>query len=256
MINIEKLNKTYNGFKALENLDFEISSQSIFGLIGPNGAGKSTTINIICGITKKSSGNIKIFNLDLEKHSIKIKNKMGIVLEKLALFEGLTGIEHLTFVAEVYGLKRYEYEKRIDELLSYFDLSFAKERLIATYSKGMIKKLAFISAIIHKPKLLILDEPFDNVDPVSRKKMKDILIRMQNNGVTVFITTHSLAEIEFFCDEVAIINKGKIIFRSDTKDIHNKIKNEVTKETYSSLEEIFIDLTVEENDKTKELTWL
>lgn len=159
-------------------------------------------------------------------------------------------------MSKIYGLKHDEYKLRITEILDYFELYPAKDRLIETYSQGMKKKIAFASAIIHAPQILFLDEPFENVDPISRKKMKDVLKRMKSKGSTIFITSHALAEVEDFCDEVAIINKSKIIYQSETKDIRDKIKNEVTNETYQSLEDIFIDLTTEKEEQEKTLSWL
>ena len=257
MIEISEIVKTYNKTIALNNISLIIESKIIFGFVGPNGAGKSTMVNILTGIIKKTSGNINIMGFDIERNSMEIKKIIGVIPEVLALFDGITGIEHLTFIARVYGLKQDEYQIRINELFEYFELYSAKDRLIETYSQGMKKKLAFASAIIHIPQVLFLDEPFENVDPVSRKKMKDVLKRIRDNGTTIFIASHALAEVEDFCDEVAIISKGKIVYQSKTKDIRNKIKDEISKGTYSSLEEIFIDLTVDKDKEQKsELSWL
>ncbi len=256
MIEISGLTKRYDRLLALENLTLAISERCIFGFVGPNGAGKSTTLNILTGIILPTDGVVKILGYDLKKDSAEIKKRIGVIPEVLALFDGLTGEEHLTFVGKVYGVEKSILEGRIKEILDYFDLISAKDRLIDTYSKGMKKKIAFSAAIIHNPKLLFLDEPFENVDPISRKKMKDVLKKMKDNGATVFITSHALAEVEDFCDEVAIINKGKIVYQSETKDIRSKIKNEITKETYQSLEEIFLDLTQQNQTEEKTLSWL
>jgi len=256
MIKINGLSKKYNGLLAIDNLTLTVPERSIFGYVGPNGAGKSTTINILTGMILPTEGEVKLLGYDLRKDSIEIKKRIGVILEVLNLFEGLTGEEHLRFVGKVYKIDKNILEERIKETLDFFDLTSAKDRLIETYSQGMKKKLAFASAIIHKPKILLMDEPFENVDPISRKKIKDILNKFRNNGSTILITSHSLVEVEDFCDEVAIINKGKIVFQSATKDIRNKIKNEITQETYQSLEEIFIDLTTEKEDKEKTLSWL
>ncbi len=256
MIKINGLSKKYNGLLAIDNLTLTVPERSIFGYVGPNGAGKSTTINILTGMILPTEGEVKLLGYDLRKDSIEIKKRIGVILEVLNLFEGLTGEEHLRFVGKVYKIDKNILEKRIKETLDFFDLTSAKDRLIETYSQGMKKKLAFASAIIHKPKILLMDEPFENVDPISRKKIKDILNKFRNNGSTILITSHSLVEVEDFCDEVAIINKGEIVFQSATKDIRHKIKNEITQETYQSLEEIFIDLTTKKEDKEKTLSWL
>ncbi len=257
MIKICNITKRFHGILALDDISISIDSGKIFGFIGPNGAGKSTLVNILTGIIKKTSGEVSVFGFDIDKESMEIKKMTGVLPEALALFDGLTGQEHLNFVTKIYGLKEHEQKSKIMEILEYFELHSAKDRVIDTYSQGMKKKLAFVAAVVHLPKILFLDEPFENVDPLSRKKMKDVIKQMQNKGTTVLITSHALAEVEDFCDEVAIINKGKIVFQSATKDIRNKIKNELTRKTYNSLEEIFIDLTVEEKEKNNNtLSWL
>ncbi len=257
MIEITDLSKNYNGLLAVDKINLSIPKNSIFGFIGPNGAGKSTTLNILTGMILPTEGEVKIFGYDLKKDSTKIKKKIGVVPEVLALFDGLTGEEHLTFVGKVFEIKENILESRIKELFDYFDLTSAKDQMIESYSQGMRKKLAFASAIIHSPDILFLDEPFENVDPFVRKKMKEILIKFKNNEKTVMITSHSLIELEDLCDEVAIINKGKIVFRAETKNIRTKIKNEITNETYKSLEEIFLTVTKNnEMEPVKELSWL
>lgn len=256
MIEISEVTKSFHKIIALDRISLVIRNNTIFGFIGPNGAGKSTMVNILTGIIKKTSGNISILGFNIDKEPMEIKKIIGVIPEILALFDGLTGQEHLNFMSKIYGLKHDEYKLRITEILDYFELYPAKDRLIETYSQGMKKKIAFASAIIHAPQILFLDEPFENVDPISRKKMKDVLKRMKSKGSTIFITSHALAEVEDFCDEVAIINKSKIIYQSETKDIRDKIKNEVTNETYQSLEDIFIDLTTEKEEQEKTLSWL
>ncbi|MEG8989848.1 AAA family ATPase [Ignavibacteria bacterium 4148-Me] len=159
-------------------------------------------------------------------------------------------------MAQIYNVNRFQIENRINSLLKTFDILQEKEKLLWEYSTGMRKKVAFIAAIIHLPEIIILDEPFENIDPLSRRKMKNILKRMKEKGTTILITSHALAEVEDFCDEVAIINKGKIVYQSETRDIRNKIKDEVTRETYQSLEEIFIDLTTDKKCNDDILSWL
>jgi len=255
MILVKNLTKKYASVAGLDNLSLKVRGKKIFALVGPNGAGKSSLLNILTGLINKTSGEVTIFNFNLDKEVLKIKSKIGVVPEIFPLFEGLTAYEHLEFVSKVYNLKTEEYKKRITELLNFFELSFVKNRTIETYSQGMKKKLTFASAIIHNPELLFLDEPFENVDPISRKKMKNIIEKFKNNGATVVIASHSLVEVEDFCDEVAIIDKGKIIFQSEIKEIRKKVKNELTNETYASLEEIFLELTTEKKEE-KTLSWL
>ncbi len=258
MIEIKELSKNFAGVQALDKINLSIHDKSIFGFVGPNGAGKSTTINILTGIVPPSEGSVKILGYDLKENPVEIKRRIGVIPERLALFDGLTGEEHLTFVGKIYGLEQKILTNRINELLYFFELTSARDRLIETYSQGMRKKLAFASAIIHAPDILFLDEPFENVDPIFRKKMRDILIRMRNNGKTILITSHALIELEDICDEVAIINKGKIVYQSRTEDIRKKIKDEISRETYQSLEEIFLDVVggSDEEEKDNKLSWL
>ncbi len=256
MIIITQLSKSYNNVMALNNVSLCISDNTIFGLLGPNGAGKSTLLNLILGFIKPSYGKIDISVPEQINNRFKVKDRMGIVSEILPIFEGLTGVEQLRFVGRIFEMNEKLIKNRTDELFDYFNFNNARDQLISTYSQGMKRKIAFSSAIIHDPELLILDEPFENVDPVSRKKMKDTLKKIKNKGGTILITSHVLSEIEEYCDRVAIINKGKIVYQSETKDIRNKIKNEVTKETYQSLEEIFIDLTKDKEEDDIMLSWL
>lgn len=256
IIEISEVAKTFKSNKALDKVSLSVCANTIFGLVGPNGAGKSTLINILTGIVKKNSGKIIILGYDIDKEPIEIKKRLGVFPEELAVFDGLTGEEYLSFVSKVYRVSKAEQKERISELLKYFDLYLDKDRLIETYSHGMKKKIAFAAAVIHRPQVLVLDEPFENIDPISRRKMKTLLESMKRNGGAVFITSHALAEVEDFCDEVAILNKGEIIFRSATKDIRSRMKNELLNESYKSLEEIFLDLTAENQDDLKSLPWI
>ncbi|MEW6508182.1 MAG: ABC transporter ATP-binding protein [Bacteroidota bacterium] len=256
-IEINDISKIYEkSLLALDKLSFKVLAKQIFGLVGPNGAGKSTLINLLANILHKNSGSLYIWGIEIKNDSYLYKKETGFLLEESFLFEKLNLFEYLLFVAIMYDIEKTEAMKRINELLNFFQLENDAKRYIETYSAGMKKKVELAAAIIHNPKLLILDEPFESVDPISRKKMKDVLKRMKEKGSTVFITSHALAEVEDFCDEVAIINKGKIVYQSETKDIRNKIKNEVTKETYQSLEEIFIDLTTDKEENDKTLSWI
>lgn len=256
MISIKNLEKHFKDLPVLNKISFNIRSGSIVGLVGPNGAGKSTLINILCGVLRKTIGQITILDLDLQKYPKKIKQQIGVMPENHAVFEGLTGEEQLSFTAEVFGLKREVYLSRIFELLRYLEIEYAKDRLIKTYSQGMKKKIAFASAIIHRPKVLLLDEPFENIDPISRTKMKKALKKMRDIGTTILISSHALAEVEDFCDEVVIINKGEMIFQAPTEFIREHIKDTTENETYQSLEEIFIDLTDESESTEISLSWL
>ncbi len=256
-IEIIDLTKTYIKTKALANFNLSVKEGSITGFIGGNGAGKTTTINILANTLKKDSGAVKILDEEIKAGDWKYKSNVGFVLEKPKYLEYLTGKEFLEFVGTMYKIEPKISKKRIEELMEIFELKDKQNKLIKTYSKGMKQKISLAAALINEPQLLILDEPFEGLDPIARKKTKNILSQMRENGKTIFISSHSLLEVEDFCDEVAIINKGKIVYQSAIKDIRNKIKNELTRETYNSLEEIFIDLTTEEEKKSNNtLSWL
>lgn len=252
------LNKTYRGDNfALNNVTLKVPKCSIFGLIGPNGAGKTSIINILSGVVKKTSGTIRIFGQEINHSDYKYKRRIGFILEEPHYLEKLTIDEYLKFSAALYGMDSSDVEKRVSELIKFFDLDDKKKSRIETYSKGMKKKVSLASAIIHNPELLILDEPLEGIDPLSVKKVKEALLLMVSSGVTILLSSHDLNTIENLCDEVAIIHNGKLVFQSKTECIRRKIKDELNSVTYQSLEEIFIDVVSdEENKPSSKLSWL
>jgi len=258
-IEIKRLRKTYKkNVVALWNLDLNVPAGCIFGFVGPNGAGKSTTINILAGITMRDSGEIFILGEKIDEADYKYKQNVGFILERPHLIEKLTAREYLEFVATMYKIGRVEAQKRVSELLEFFELEEKSEEWIETYSAGMKKKVSLAAAMIHAPRLLILDEPLESTDPVSAKRIKDMLRYMVEKGATVFMSSHNLDTVEKICDEVAIINKGRLLFQAKTEDIRKKIKDEVSLETYQSLEEIFLDVVSKDGDQkvNKKLSWL
>lgn len=258
ILKISSIIKKFGNIIALNNLSISINKGTIWGLIGPNGAGKTTTINCIADLLNVDSGKIEVFGQDLKNNGINIKRRTGILFENVeSLFIYLTGEEHLNFVGDVYGLKKEEKKRRIEELFEFFELNDHRCKLIDEYSKGLKKKIAFASILLYDPEFIVLDEPFDGLDALTVIKIKKLIKSLKEKGKTILITSHILSYIEDITDEVAIINKGEIVFQSATKDIRNKIKNEITNETYQSLEEIFIDLTFEKDKEQKnELSWL
>ncbi|MBN1396529.1 MAG: ABC transporter ATP-binding protein [Bacteroidetes bacterium] len=260
VLTLEDISKKYLFAKklALDDLNLSVSENSIFGFLGPNGAGKSTTINIIARLVKKDTGKVYFRNQEIKDGDYEYKRQVGFVLERPTYFEKLTVKEYLEFAGSMYDIEKNEIKKRAQELIEFLELSEKQNEWIEKYSAGMKKKVSLAAAIIHKPKLLILDEPLEGIDPISAKRIKDVLKQMVQNGTTVLITSHVLDTIEKLCDEIAIINKGKLVFQSKTEDIRSKIKNEITQETYQSLEEIFIDVVANKSeDKQKgKLSWL
>jgi ABC-2 type transport system ATP-binding protein len=256
ILSIKNLTKSFGDKKIINNLSFAIEQGKILGLVGPNGVGKTTIINCIVDLLDFEEGEIKIFMSDIKGDAISIKKRMGILFENNDdLFLKLKGEEHLQFVGEIYGLKSAAIEKRINELFNFFELNDDRNKIMEEYSKGMRKKIAFASVLLHDPEFIILDEPFDGLDTLTIIKIKKLLKQLKEKGKTILITSQILSYIEDLADEVAIINKGKIVFQSKTKLIRSKIKNEITQETYNSLEEIFIDLTTEKEEE-KTLSWL
>lgn len=256
---IKELCKEYKkGVKALDGLNLTIPKGKVFGFLGPNGAGKSPTINILSGLVKKDSGEVFIFGKGIGREDGGYKRDVGWVLEHQLFFDKLTAREYLEFVAAMYDIGKKEAEQRIDELLKFLDLKDKEKDYIETYSAGMKKKISLAAAIIHHPRLLILDEPLEAIDPVSAKVIKDNMKLMAERGATVFLSSHVLDTVEKLCDEVAIINKGKLVFQCETAEIKNKLKDKFGKETYETLEDVFIDVVSDrKNDiEKKKLSWL
>jgi ABC-2 type transport system ATP-binding protein len=258
-IELAGLKKSYKrGSKALDGLDMSVEHGTIMGFVGPNGAGKSTTINIIAGIVKKDEGDVRLLGEKINPSDHKYKRNVGFVLETPHYIDKLTAREYLQFAATMYGIGSREAEKRIDELLDFLDLEGKKKERIESYSAGMKKKMSLAAAIVHRPQILVLDEPLEAIDPVSAKIIKDNLKLMVRHGVTVLMSSHVLDTVEKFCDEIAIINKGKIVFQSKMEEIGTKLKDQLGQETYSSLEEIFVDMVTENGGANveKKLSWL
>jgi ABC-2 type transport system ATP-binding protein len=258
-IEINNLTKIYKkSICAVDNFSLVIPSSSIFGIVGPNGAGKSTVMNILAGVVNKTGGSFTILGKQIKKGDYEYKREVGFVLDKPHYIEKLSVTDYLNFCGAMYELPANEIEMRVSELLHFFELDGKQDERIELCSKGMKKKVSLAAAMIHQPKLLILDEPMEGIDPVLVKQIKDTLRLMAEKGVTVILSSHHLDSVEKFCDEVAIIDKGKLVFQSKTTDIRKSVKDELTQETYESLEEIFIDAVSEKSVKKeiKRLSWL
>lgn len=258
VIEIKSAIVSFGRLRALDSLNLNVKGGGIFGLIGPNGAGKTTTINCLSSLLDINSGSITIFGKKAREDDLSIKKNMGIMYENTEdLFIYLKGEEHLRFVSDVYGLDKRTASERIDKLFDYFEMNSHRFMLINEYSKGMKKKIALASILLHDPELIILDEPFDGLDALTVINLKNLLKQLKEKGKTILITSHILSYIEDVTDEVAIINKGRVVFQAKTNEIRTKVKNELTNETYSSLEEIFIDITKSgTDDKKNNLSWL
>jgi ABC-2 type transport system ATP-binding protein len=203
------LEKHYGAKAAVDRLDLTVPRGSFFGFLGPNGAGKSTTIRILTGLIPFDRGNVEVLGFTLPGQGLEIKARIGLVPDESLLFDRLTGAEYLEFAGRMYGLPRPVAIERARGLLDLFELPPGR-KIIAEYSKGMRKRVAMAASLIHHPELFLMDEPFEGVDAVGARLMKDILQRQVARGATVFLTSHVLEVVERLCDRVAIINEGKI----------------------------------------------
>lgn len=210
-ISVRDLRKVYGNKAAVDGLNLTVPRGCFFGFLGPNGAGKSTTIRMLTGLIPPSSGSIELMGMSMPAQALEIKKRIGLVPDESLLFDRLTGGEFLEFVGRMYGLARPVARERARGLLELFELSDNGRKLIAEYSKGMRKRVAMAAALIHRPRLFLMDEPFEGVDAVGARMMKDILLEQVRHGATIFLTSHVLEVVERLCDRVAIINDGKLV---------------------------------------------
>jgi|SRR5947209_3600396 len=210
-IALHDLRKLYGSKAAVDGLDLEVPRGCFFGFLGPNGAGKTTTIRMLMGLATPTSGTIQLLGLPMPEQAVEIKRRIGLVPDDSLLFDHLTGYEFAEFAGRMYGLGRPTAQERARELLSFFELDGSPKKLIGDYSKGMRKRLAMAAALIHRPELFLMDEPFEGVDVVGARLMKELLLEQVRHGATIFLTTHVLEVVERLCDRVAIIHQGKLV---------------------------------------------
>lgn len=238
MILIKNTTKSYGpNFKAVDNLSLEIRDGEIFGFIGPNGAGKTTTIKMMTGITGFDTGDITINNIDITKDPIEAKKQFGFVPDSPDMFLRLKGVEYLNFMADIYDVAKDLRDKRIVDLAEKFEMSDALTDTIQSYSHGMRQKIVLMGALVHEPKVWILDEPMTGLDPKSSFLLKEMMREHSRKGNAVFFSTHVLEVAEKLCDRIGIINKGKLIFSGTMEELRNKF------EPGDSLEKIFLEMT-------------
>jgi len=249
-IEIRDLQKTYNGFHAVDGLSITVPQRCFFGFLGPNGAGKTTTIKMLMGLAQPDAGSITVLGLPLPEKSLEVRRQIGLVPDDSLLFDYLTGLEYLEFIGRLYGIARPQAKERGGELLALFELDENKRKLIGEYSKGMRKRIAMAAALIHRPSLFLMDEPFEGVDAVGARLMKDILLEQVRHGATVFLTSHVLEVVERLCDRVAIIHRGKIVVEGTMEDLRQQSEG-----GGSTLEDIFVN-TVGAQRYSETLDWL
>ena len=232
MLKIENLTKTYGQKKSVDNLSLEIENGHIYGFIGHNGAGKTTTLKSIAGIMEFDQGNIYIDNKSIKEEPLACKKVMAYIPDNPDLYEYLTGIKYLNFIADVYGVSQAERTDRIKKYGDMFELTDSLGEPISAYSHGMKQKLAVISALIHEPKLIIMDEPFVGLDPKASHLLKGLMRDLCDRGGAIFFSTHVLEVAEKLCDKIAIIKAGKLVVSGNTQDVIGD----------DSLEEVFLEL--------------
>ena len=237
-VNLDDVSKSFGTIHAVKNLDLQIDVGTIFGFLGPNGSGKSTTMKMILGLLKADSGNLKVYGIDVSSNPWAVKKIVGYVPESPRLYDFLTGLEYLDFIADVYGLDATTKKTRIEEYLDAFDLEDRENEMISGYSHGMQQKIAIIAALLHKPKLLIMDEPLSGLDPKSARIVKDLIHKLANEGVTTILSTHVLEIADAVCDKMAILYHGSKLSEGTPAQLRKE-----SKMPDSTLEEIFLKLT-------------
>jgi ABC-2 type transport system ATP-binding protein len=259
--------RQFGDFVAVDNLNLTLRRGSFFGFLGPNGAGKSTTIKMLTGLLAPTSGKIRVLGRDLSEEPLEVKRRIGVVPEDLNLFERLTGAEMLAFTGRMYGLQKAEIAQRSPELLDLMELRNEPRKLIVEYSHGMKKKLSLACALIHRPEILFLDEPFEGIDAIASRTLKDLLSRLTARGLTVFLTSHVLEIVERLCSDIAIISQGKLLAAGSLDELRKGIQLEDDGQQTDlsgqhagpiSLEEYFIHIVGGERSTGEEevLQWL
>lgn len=244
MIRLSRLIKRYGDFTAVGGVDLVVPRGQLFGFLGPNGAGKTTTLRMIAGILQPSSGSVEIAGIDLAKDAIAAKSKLGFIPDRPFIYEKLTGAEFLRFVAGLYRQSGADVERRGDELLALFDLAEWKHELVESYSHGMRQKLIIASAFVHRPEVIVVDEPMVGLDPKAARLLKELFREYVSRGNTIMMSTHTLEVAETLCDRIAIIQKGTIRALGTMDELRADAR------TGAGLEEIFLRLTGESGART------
>ena len=224
-IEIKDLVKMYGEFLAVDNVSLKIEKGRIYGILGPNGAGKSTIINIICGLLRANSGTIKINNIDVTKSMKDENKKVGLMPREVALYLTFTAEENLKFFGEIYGLKGRELKENIEKALEFTGLLEVRKKLAKDFSGGMLRRLNIACALVHNPEIIIMDEPTVGIDPQSRNHILESVKKLNKNGTTIIYTTHYMEEAEILCDEIAIIDHGKVIASGSKEKLKNLVSD-------------------------------
>lgn len=249
-IETKGLTRAFGDLRAVDGVDLAVPAASFYGFLGPNGAGKSTTIKCLTGLLQPTAGSMRILGVDPVADPVAVKRHVGVVPEDLALFDRLTAAETLAFIGQVYGLERPIVAQRSGELLDLMDLAGAADNMVADYSHGMRKKLSLAAAMLPAPRLLFLDEPFEGIDAVASRQIKDLLAAFVDAGGTIFLTSHILEIVERLCDYIGVIAKGRLVAQGPLQDLRRDAGQGAT------LEEVFIDLVGAGDVQRPALEWL
>jgi ABC-2 type transport system ATP-binding protein len=238
VIRLHALTKRYGTFTAVDGIDLEVPRGELFGLLGPNGAGKTTSIRMIAGILRPTSGTVTVGGIDILAHPLEAKARLGYIPDRPFVYDKLTGGEFLRFAAALYGMQGPAVERRIDELMAVFDLAQWKGELTETYSHGMRQKLIIAGALVHRPEVIVVDEPMVGLDPKSARLLKDLFREFVSRGGTVLMSTHTMEIAEVMCDRIAIVYRGKIAAQGTMAELRQQTSSEGL-----SLEDLFLKLT-------------
>ena len=253
VIQTENLTRRFGDLTAVDRLDLEVPKGIIFGFLGPNGAGKSTTINMLTSLLPPTAGTARVAGYDVQQDALEVKRRIGVVPEGLSLYERLSATEQIELVARLHGLGEDEIARRIPPLLDVLDLAESADKMILDYSHGMRKKTAMACALIHAPEILFLDEPFEGIDPISTRAVKEVLRDMvERRGTTVFFSTHVMELAERFCDQVGIINQGHLAGMGSIPALRQRAG--MTQE--APLEDVFIHTVGAQTEDENLLDWL
>jgi ABC-2 type transport system ATP-binding protein len=247
-IETTNLTRDFGNFRAVNQINLRVEAGKFYGFLGPNGAGKSTTIKMFTGLLAPSSGTMRLLGEDMSdpRRALEVKRRIGVVPENLALFDNLTAREYLTFIGRMYLLPAETIRTRSDELLAMMDLAQEEKKLTFEFSHGMKKKLALAAALIPNPELLFLDEPFEGVDAVASRTLRDMLKKFVGRGATVFLTSHVLEIVEKLCTDVGIIAHGQLVHQGTMEELR----------LTGSLEDKFISVVGTEGHEGQKLSWL
>jgi ABC-2 type transport system ATP-binding protein len=251
MIHLDKLTKRFRQVTAVEGISLRVAPGEIYGFLGPNGAGKTTTIKMLAGIMRPTSGRIFIDGLELEKNPLEVKARVGFIPDRPFLYDKLTGVEFLSFMANLYGLNSGGRDKRIRQFLELFELAEWGGELVGSYSHGMKQRLIMSAALLHQPRVFIVDEPLVGLDPKGARLIKRIFHELRRDGLTVFMSTHTLGIAEELCDRIGIIQRGKLVAEGTVNGL-----KELAGQEDPRLESIFLHLTGGDGHSSEDINFV